>query len=84
VLHATRIGANVTVLGQVTFGTRDDAHWPSIGDGAFIGVGARVLGGITIGERARIGANAVVTIDVPPDSTAVGIPARIISVPAGV
>ncbi|MFO7682865.1 MAG: serine O-acetyltransferase, partial [Chloroflexota bacterium] len=42
--------------------------------------GARVLGGITIGEGAVIGANAVVIKDVPPRATAVGIPAKIIHV----
>jgi len=77
VLHAESIGENVTVIGQVTFGTRTDARWPVIGDGAFIGVGARVLGGITIGTGAQIGANAVVVTDVPAGATAVGIPARV-------
>jgi serine O-acetyltransferase len=78
VLHAARIGSNVTVIGQTTFGTRTDARWPVIGDGAFIGVGARVLGGITVGDRSIVGANAVVTRDVPADTTAVGVPARVI------
>jgi serine O-acetyltransferase len=41
-------------------------------------MGAKILGDITIGAKARIGANAVVIRDVPPDSTAVGIPARIV------
>jgi serine O-acetyltransferase len=76
VLVADRIGSNVTVIGQVTFGTRTDSRWPSIGDGVFVGAGARVLGGITIGDRAQIGANAVVVHDVPPDTTVVGVPAR--------
>jgi serine O-acetyltransferase len=78
VLHAESIGDNVTVVGQVTFGTRNDARWPVIDDEAFIGVGARVLGGITVGRRATIGANAVVVADVPDGATAVGIPARIL------
>lgn len=77
VLHAESIGENVTVISNVTFGYRVDARWPTIGDRAFIGAGARVLGGITIGTDARIGANAVVTRDVPPGAVAVGIPARI-------
>jgi serine O-acetyltransferase len=76
VLVADRIGSNVTVIGQVTFGTRTDSQWPSIGDGVFVGAGARVLGGIAIGDRAQIGANAVVVHDVPPDTTVVGVPAR--------
>ena len=47
-----------------------------IGDGVIIGSGAQVLGPITVGARARIGANAVVTKDVPEGATMVGIPAR--------
>ncbi len=50
-----------------------------IGDGAFLGVGAAVLPGVTIGEHAYVGANAVVTADVPARSVAVGNPARIVS-----
>ena len=78
VLHAASIGANVTVVGSATFGTRTDGRWPVIGDGAFIGVGARVLGGITVGDGAEIGANAVVIRDVAPGDTVVGIPARVV------
>ena len=78
VLHADEIGRNVTVVGQATFGTRTDGHWPVIEDGVFIGIGARILGGVNIGAGAQIGANAVVTRDVPAGATAVGIPARII------
>ena len=51
---------------------------PTIGKDARIGTGAKVLGAIEIGEGANIGANAVVLGDVPPNSTAVGVPARII------
>lgn len=78
VLHAASMGANVTVVGSVTFGTRTDGRWPVIGDRAFIGVGARVLGGITVGDGAEIGANAVVIRDVAPGDTVVGIPARVV------
>lgn len=77
VLMAEHIGSNVTVISNVTFGTRDDARWPVIGDDVFVGVGARILGGITIGEGCRIGANAVVLGDVPAGCTAVGIPATV-------
>ena len=76
VLVAESIGANVTVIGQVTFGVRGDGRWPTIADDAWIGAGARVLGGITLGERARVGANAVVIEPVAPDDTVVGVPAR--------
>jgi serine O-acetyltransferase len=76
VLHARSIGENVSVIGNVTFGTRTDGQWPTIGDRVFVGVGARVLGGITVGAGAAIGANAVVVHDVPPGAVAVGVPAR--------
>lgn len=76
VLVAERIGENVTVVGQATFGTRTDDRWPVVDDGAFIGVGARILGGITVGAGAQVAANAVVLADVAPGTTVVGIPAR--------
>ena len=49
-----------------------------LGDRVQVGVGARVLGGITIGDGAIIGANAVVVKDVPPNCVVAGVPARII------
>jgi serine O-acetyltransferase len=76
VLMAEGIGSNVTVISQVTFGTRNDGRWPTIGDDTFFGVGARVLGGVAIGRAAQVGANAVVLTDVAPRTTVVGIPAR--------
>ena len=75
VLAAKSIGTNVTVISQVTFGTRDDGAWPTIGDETFFGAGARVLGGVTVGNGARVGANAVVLRDVAPGATATGVPA---------
>ncbi len=51
---------------------------PTILDDVIIGAGAKILGGITIGEGSKIGANAVVLNDVPAGRVAVGIPARII------
>lgn len=80
VLHAASIGENVTVIGQVTFGTLEDGVWPVIDDRAFLGVGARVLGGITVGADAKVGANAVVLRDVPSGATAVGVPARVLGI----
>lgn len=53
-----------------------DIKKTKIGDGAFIGIGARIMPGVTIGEHAIVGANAVVTKDVPPYHMAGGIPAR--------
>jgi serine O-acetyltransferase len=51
---------------------------PKIGDNVGIYVGARILGGITVGDRSLIGANCVVTRDVPPDSVVVVAPARVL------
>lgn len=78
ILSAERIGANLQVHQGVTIGWdyRGDRR-PIIGDDVFIGAGAKVLGAITVGDGARIGANAVVVCDVPAGATAVGIPARI-------
>ncbi|PLZ27202.1 serine acetyltransferase, partial [Fischerella thermalis WC559] len=51
---------------------------PRLGKGVEVGAGAKILGNVTIGDYARIGANAVVLCDVPAGATAVGIPAKII------
>ncbi len=76
------IGDDVTIYQCVTLGgTSPDngvagKRHPTIGDGVIVGSGAQVLGPILVGDRARIGANAVVTKEVPPGATMVGIPAR--------
>lgn len=75
------IGDDVLMYHNVTLGgtsLEKTKRHPTIEDGVLIGMGAKILGNITVGARARIGANAVVIRDVPPDSTAVGIPARIV------
>lgn len=82
------IGDDVTLYHAVTLGGISpsvESHaqvgvkrHPTIMDGAIIGSGAAVLGPITVGEGARIGSNSVVTKDVPPSVTAVGIPAQVI------
>ena len=51
---------------------------PRLGNNIYVGAGAKIIGKVTIGDGARIGANAVVTKDVPPGCTAVGVPAKII------
>jgi serine O-acetyltransferase len=71
-----RTGHNCTIYQQVTLGIRGEEA-PTIGDDVTLFPGCRVVGGITIGDGAKIGANAVVLKDVPPGATAVGIPARI-------
>ncbi len=78
VISVKRMGRNCSVIAAVTIGMRNEWEFPTIGDEVFIGAGARVLGNITIGDRAVIGANAVVIHDIPANSTAVGIPAKII------
>ncbi len=65
-------------LGGVSLERHVKRH-PTVKSGAVIGGGAKVLGNITIGKNARVGANSVVIRDVPHDSTAVGIPARVIT-----
>lgn len=73
----TVIGDRLGVMHNVTIGTNMRDGAPTIGDDVFIGVNSTVLGRIRIGDRVRIGSNTAVTTDVPPDSIAVGSPARI-------
>ena len=76
------VGDNVTLYQGVTLGgtgkERGKRH-PTVEDQAVLGVGASVLGAVTIGEGARVGAGSVVLKDVPPHTTAVGMPARAVS-----
>lgn len=82
------VGDDVTLYHAVTLGgiapsvdsdkQAGQKRHPTIKDGAIIGSGAAVLGPITVGEGARVGANSVVTKDVPASVTAVGIPAKVI------
>jgi serine O-acetyltransferase len=76
--ETTEIGDDVMVYHGVTLGGRSLDHGkrhPTIGNGVTVGAGAKVLGPISIGEGSAIGANSVVTHDVPADSIATGIPA---------
>lgn len=73
------IGDDVTLYQGVTLGgtgkERGKRH-PTLADGVTVGVGAKILGAVHVGENAKIGGGAVVLRDVPPSSTAVGVPAR--------
>jgi serine O-acetyltransferase len=78
VIHPdAEIGPNCLLFQQVTIGTAEGGV-PRLGGHVDVGAGAKLIGPITIGDHARIGANAVVTRDVPAGATAVGIPARIL------
>lgn len=76
------IGDNVTIYQCVTLGGTNPANGvggkrhPTLSDGCIIGSGAQILGPIVVGRRARVGANAVVTEDVPEGATMVGVKAR--------
>jgi serine O-acetyltransferase len=78
VVAARRVGRNCWINQQVTIGFTSADDRPVIGDDVFVYAGAKVLGDITIGNGARVGANAVVLEDVPARCTAVGVPARIL------
>lgn len=79
--ETAEIGPNVTLYHGVTLGgtslNKGKRH-PTLGENVVVGAGAKVLGAITIGDNSRIGANAVVVKDVPPDSVVVGVPGQII------
>jgi len=79
--ETTEIGDSVTLFQGVTLGgtgkERGKRH-PTLGSHVVVGAGAKVLGGIRIGDNVKIGANAVVLRSVPPNSTVVGNPGRIV------
>lgn len=86
-VHATGVVINGRAVGgsgvflehQVTIGAERRAS-PRLGDDVFVGAGAKIVGAVSVGDGARIGANAVVVKDVPPHTTVVGIPARVVRV----
>jgi serine O-acetyltransferase len=73
-----RIGSGTMITPWVTLGLTTTVQGPTIGRDVLIGTGAKLLGPIVIGDRARIGANAVVLCDVPPDTTVAGVPATVV------
>ncbi|QIZ06025.1 serine O-acetyltransferase [Priestia megaterium] len=75
------IGDNVTIYQGVTLGgtgKEKGKRHPTIKDNVLIATGAKVLGSITVGENSKIGGGSVVLIEVPPNSTVVGIPGRVV------
>ncbi|MFA5577168.1 MAG: serine O-acetyltransferase EpsC [Tissierellaceae bacterium] len=80
--ETAELGDNVTIFHGVTLGgiggDKGQKRHPTVEDDVIIGAGAKILGPINIGRGAKIGANSVVLDDVPPYTTAVGAPARII------
>ncbi|MCG6357983.1 hypothetical protein K6U58_05180 [Vibrio fluvialis] len=77
------LGKNVTIyqnvtLGGARIGDAELSNYPSVGDGTTIFAGAVIIGKITVGKNSIIGANSVVTRDVPDDCKVAGVPARII------
>ena len=80
--ETSEIGDDCTIYQGVTLGGtslyKGAKRHPTLGRGVVVSAGAKVLGGFTIGDFARIGSNAVVLKEVPPNATAVGIPARIV------
>lgn len=77
------VGKNAVIFQQVTIGSNTlpgtaNPGSPVIGDDVYLGAGAKIIGGITVGDRCRVGANAVVYMDLPADAVAVCAPTRVI------
>jgi serine O-acetyltransferase len=82
--HGVVMGSACTLLQNVTIGEKlDDTDYhsyPVIGDNVIVCAGAVIVGNITIGTDATIGANAVVLSNIPAGATAVGVPAQVVSI----
>ena len=80
--ETTEIGDDCTIYQGVTLGGtslyKGMKRHPTLGKGVVVSAGAKVLGGFTVGDGARVGSNAVALKEIPPGATAVGIPARIL------
>ena len=79
--ETTEIGRNVTVYQGVTLGgtgKEKGKRHPTIGDNVVVATGAKILGSFTVGNDSKIGAGSVVLSEVPPHSTVVGIPGRVV------
>ncbi len=81
--ETTIIGDNVTLYQGVTLGgtgKETGKRHPTLGNNIMVGTGAKILGSVTIGDNTKIAAGAVVLQDIPPNSTAVGVPARVVRI----
>ena len=81
--ETTVIGDNCTLYQGVTLGgTGKDQgkRHPTLGNDVLVGAGAKVLGPFTVGDNSRIASNSVVLSEIPPDSTAVGVPAKVVRI----
>ena len=79
--ETTTIGDNCTIYHNSTLGgTGKDTgkRHPTLGDNVMVGSGAKILGPFTIGDNSKIGAGSVVLKEVPPNSTVVGVPGRVV------
>ena len=78
----SRIGKNCNISHGVTLGQANrgpNKGYPVIGDNVYIGPGAKIVGAVTVGNNVAIGANCVVTKDVPDNAVVVGVPGQVIS-----
>ncbi len=78
IISADSIGENCWINQQVTIGYSDKTHRPIIGNNVMITAGAKIIGGVKIGDNVTVGANAVVVKDVPDNCVVVGVPAYIV------
>lgn len=81
--ETTVIGDNCLIYQGATLGGTGKDHGkrhPTLGNNVMVGAGARVLGPFTVGDNSRIAAGAVVLTEIPPNSTAVGVPARVVRI----
>ncbi|MFZ5651293.1 MAG: serine O-acetyltransferase [Bacillota bacterium] len=79
--ETTEIGSNVTIYQGVTLGgtgKEKGKRHPTIGNNVVISTGAKILGSFTVGDNSKIGAGSVVLKSVPPNSTVVGVPGRVV------
>ena len=81
--ETTEVGDDCTIYQNVTLGgtgKENGKRHPTLGNNVLVSCGARVLGPFKVGDNARVGANAVVLEEIPPNATAVGVPAKIVRI----